>query len=344
MSEPADQAAPVSAADLHAALRAAIRTTLEPLIGRGTRCALLNYPNNANAGDSAIWLGERTLLRELGAEIVYECEWRSFSSAALAGALDGDTLILLHGGGNFGDLYGGQQGVREQVLEQFKGVPVIQLPESIHFRKRRNLRRVRRLVNAHGSFTLLVREQQSLARAAEWFDVPLHLCPDMALALEPPARGAPPEVDLGWLVQSVRKERTGAPPPPREPGTIAFDWPTEYRAPVAEVAAASDSLLARMRGDEAARRTLWPEFAATFEPLARDRVEAAVAALARGRVLVTERLHGQILALLHGTPNVSLDYNYGKTRSFHETWTHRWDGALMAASADEAARLARELL
>ena len=57
-----------------------------------------------------------------------------------------------------------------------------------------------------------------------------------------------------------------------------------------------------------------------------------------------ERLHGQILALLHGTPNVSLDYNYGKTRSFHETWTHRWDGALMAGSADEAARLARELL
>jgi exopolysaccharide biosynthesis predicted pyruvyltransferase EpsI len=344
MSEPGEPMAPVSAADLRAALRAAIRATLEPLIGRGTRCALLNYPNNANAGDSAIWLGERALLAELGAEIVYECEWRSYSSAALAEALDGDTVVLLHGGGNFGDLYGGQQSVREQVLEEFRGVPVIQLPESIHFRKRRNLRRMRRLVNSHGSFTLLVRENQSLARAAEWFDVPLHLCPDMALALEPPAAGAPPEADLAWLVQSVRKERTCAPPPPGEPGTIVFDWPTEYRAGVSDIAAASDALLERMRRNETERRTLWPELAATFEPLARDRVEAAVAALARGRVLVTERLHGQILALLHGTPNVSLDYNYGKTRSFHETWTHRWDGALMATSAAEAATLARELL
>jgi pyruvyl transferase EpsO len=89
---------------------------------------------------------------------------------------------------------------------------------------------------------------------------------------------------------------------------------------------------------------MWRDFAQTFEPLARDRVEGALAALARGRVVVTERLHGHILSLHLGIPNVALDYNYGKTRSFYETWTANWDRTRFAESADEAAGLARTLL
>src|SRR5436305_2890006 len=118
MSAPEGVAA-ASAGELVASLRARLRETLAELIPRGGRCALLNYPNNANPGDSAIYLGERTMLAELGVTIVYECEWRTYSPAALGEALDDDTIVLMHGGGNFGDLYpSGQQKVRERVLAE----------------------------------------------------------------------------------------------------------------------------------------------------------------------------------------------------------------------------------
>ena len=45
-----------------------------------------------------------------------------------------DGPILLNGGGNLGDVYARQQGVRERVLEAFVGRPVVQMPQSIWYR------------------------------------------------------------------------------------------------------------------------------------------------------------------------------------------------------------------
>lgn len=328
-------------------LRERVRHTLGQLLPRGSRCALVNYPNNANPGDSAIWLGEHTLLAELDVEIVYSCEWRSYSRRALARALDGDTTILLHGGGNFGDLYspGGQQLVRERVLEQFPHVRTIQLPQSIQFADRSNLDRMRRLVDAHRDFTLLVREEQSRERARAAFDAPIELCPDMALALPaPPDPPQAPGPGVGWLVQSVARERLSAPEPPDEAGVRPFDWPTAYPGRATAESARNAALMRQMRLWPPVRASRWPELARTFEPLARARVESAFGEIGRAPVLVSERLHGLILALLCDTPVVALDYNYGKTRSFHATWLRDCPATLMAPSADEALLTARRML
>jgi exopolysaccharide biosynthesis predicted pyruvyltransferase EpsI len=327
-------------------LAAGVEEAFERVIPRDSRCAILNFPIFPNPGDAAIWLGQLAILDRLRVATVYECEWRTYSPRALENALDDQTIILLNGGGNFGDLYipGGQQSVRERVLEEFCGHRMVQLPQSIHFEQRENLVRVKRLVERHGAFTLFVREEQSFRRAKSAFDVPVVLCPDSAFALSVDTGLArSPDRELVWLARND-KEKTFTSPTPNE-GLLVVDWvaddlPSEETARVA--AASNQALLHRMIKDESVKVSDWRALAATFEPLARDRVARALSTLRRGRVIVTERLHGHILAFLLGLPHIVLDNSYGKTKSLYDTWTSLSRTARFAGSAEEALAMARE--
>jgi pyruvyl transferase EpsO len=53
-----------------------------------------------------------------------------------------------------------------------------------------------------------------------------------------------------------------------------------------------------------------------YELLAREQLRTALRAIGAGEVLVTDRLHGHILALLGGVPHVLLDNSYGKLSAF----------------------------
>ena len=66
--------------------------------------------------------------------------------------------------------------------------------------------------------------------------------------------------------------------------------------------------------------------------------------LSRGKVIITDRLHGHILSLLLGIEHIVLDNNYGKLSSFYESWTRASDLAHWARSPEEAAALARDLV
>src|SRR5699024_3836763 len=99
---------------------------------RGARTvALVNFPNHNHPGDSALWLGARASLKRLGVHVAYQCAWSSYSPEALARAYP-ERPVLINGGGNFGDLYRGQQRLRERLLADQRGRHIIQLPQSIH--------------------------------------------------------------------------------------------------------------------------------------------------------------------------------------------------------------------
>ena len=58
-----------------------------------------------------------------------------------------------------------------------------------------------------------------------------------------------------------------------------------------------------------------------YPALARRRLRRGVRVLSTGRVVVTDRLHGHILALLLGIPHVVTDTAQGKISAFVEAWT-----------------------
>jgi pyruvyl transferase EpsO len=90
----------------------------------------------------------------------------------------------------------------------------------------------------------------------------------------------------------------------------------------------------------------WSRHAKSPTASPRARVWRGCENLSRGRVVITDRLHGHILCLLLGIPHVVLDNSYGKISAFIETWTR--DSALVRLAADphdaeeQARRLVRE--
>src|SRR5437870_7742131 len=86
--------------------------TLRPILPSGLRCALVGFPNHSNVGDSAIWLGEKAYLRRRGISVAYACDTSTDSQEDLRARVK-DGVILLHGGGNLGDLWLDQQHLRE---------------------------------------------------------------------------------------------------------------------------------------------------------------------------------------------------------------------------------------
>jgi pyruvyl transferase EpsO len=281
--------------------------------------ALVDFPDHANVGDSAIYLGELAWLhRRYGLRPGYVCTVDNFAPAALRQAVP-DGPILIHGGGNFGDIWPGHQRLREAVLAAFPGRRIVQLPQTIHFANPAARDRVAAGIAAHGNVLLLARDAVSLDLARRSFDCEARLCPDMAFALGAQDRSAPARHELLLLLRTDHERR------PRDPcvsvpaGGVAADWLDE-----------PPDLHARLR-----RRTaLWAALAkpaAAFDrchqrerlyrALAARRVARGLGQLGSARSVITDRLHGHILCLLLGIPHIVFDNHYGKLGGFIDTWT-----------------------
>jgi pyruvyl transferase EpsO len=331
---------------LIAELAAEAERVVRGVVPAGSRCALVGFPNHDNAGDSAIWMGERTLLDRLGVEIAYACDVRTYVPEALDAAL-GDGIILIHGGGNLGDVWPRQQRLRERVLADFPGVPVVQLPQSIHFDDPAGAAAFRAAVDAHGSVVVMARERQSLERAQELSDEAT-LCPDPAFVLGPQDVPGPPSAPLLWLGRTDKEARSA--PPANEDGVLVLDWirPFEGEPSWPEQAldafTAMNAMTTQIEQDPSSSRDLSRALAEAYDVAAAQRVARGLRILARGEVVVTDRLHAHVFSLLLGRPHVLLDQSYGKTRSFYETWTKPCALASWAETTDEALATARRLL
>lgn len=323
---------------------------LRDALGGAREVALVNFPNHNNPGDPAIWLGTRAALRRIGVRVRYQCAWSNYSPEALRRAVP-DGPVLINGGGNFGDLYRGQQALRERVLAELTDHPIIQLPQSIHFRTQKNLDRVRRLVADHGRVTLITREQRSEQLAREQFEADVRLLPDMALALRSLRRvHATPTSDVLWLHRLVGDPEYVDHGADFGPGTREVEWirpqddepPWTSRARLARQV--NGWLMPRCKADPRWARYAWRPLGATYVPLGEGFVRRGLAIMATGRVLVTDKLHGHILALLAGIPHVVMDNSYGKVSGTYQAWTHPSTLAHWADSGAEAEGLVRKLL
>jgi pyruvyl transferase EpsO len=323
---------------LRARLLHVLRETLEGW--RGGPWALLDFPSYPNAGDSAIWVGGRAALADAGmGPPAYVCDKRTFEPDLLARRV-GTGPILIHGGGNFGDVYRSHQRLREEVVRRFPGNPVVQLPQSIHFVDPGAAQRARAVFQAHPRFTLLVRDEPSRRRAHDELGLAARLCPDLSLGLGPlrPARRGGGGGGILWIARADEWARHA--PPASSPEGGVSDWPRE-RMTARRLWA---SLLGRgIRAGLGRALPLSSLLTRTYDPAARARLACAIAWMGSADVVVTDRLHGHVLALLLGIPHVLLDDRTGKVHALHAAWTSGVAGIRVARDPAEALDLARAL-
>ena len=296
-----------------------IERCLDPIINRDSCCALIGFPNHANVGDSAIWLGELDYLSSRGVNVNYVCDFKNYNRHIL-NRCHPDGLILIHGGGNLGDLWKNQQQLRETVLNDFPHRTVIQLPQSIHFTKHENAVRAASIIRAHRDFILLVRDHSSFVFAKRYFKCPTHLCPDMAFFISPARRQKLPVEADNHTILLIRTDKEAATPAVQFQITDfqPLDWPKD----IWTRGSALYKLTNRIESIPCA--VLWR---LAQQIRCKEASKMAAMRLARGLVflagaerIVTDRLHGVILALLIGRKVFAFDNTYGKVSSYISTW------------------------
>ncbi|OAN57566.1 polysaccharide pyruvyl transferase family protein [Sphingomonas sp. TDK1] len=280
--------------DVVTAQQALLQSRYRAHIGPSDAYALVDFPDHANVGDSAIWLGECRMLRAItGRAPDYISTWHDFDPLAFRQACPSGTLFL-HGGGNLGDLWPHHQQFREALLGAVRDRPVVQLPQSIHFTDDGALSRFAERVACHPDFTLHVRDRESLAIAAAHFACQVHLTPDSAFALGPQPRGPDDTPILALMRTDIERKAV------RDTslsGATIVDW-------------LEDDADLPQGTDSAAR-----------EAQARARVARGLRLLSRGTIIATDRLHGHILATLLGIPHTVFDNSYGKLGAYIRAWT-----------------------
>jgi exopolysaccharide biosynthesis predicted pyruvyltransferase EpsI len=318
---------------------------LREAIGPVGDVALLDAPNQRNVGDSLIWAGEYAYFTRLGLNVRYESDLNSFNPRGLRRCMPpGTGTVLIHGGGNLGDLWTGHQAHRETIAKTLPDYKVVQLPQSLYFQSEDNARRANDILGSHPDFQLLLRDPESIARSARDLPaVPATFCYDMALGWEtPPA--ARPAAGRSVLV-IARADREGVSglasvPAGSVPGATlnVTDWSShrkDYAWRANRQAVRMQHRIPLLQGP-------------TFQAGLRRRLKrindiniVEGSALYSGVTgAIVDRLHAHILAAMLDVPHVILDNNYGKIRSVYDLYTYQLSTAHYAKSLPEALEIA----
>lgn len=328
---------------------------LRDAIGDVRHVALLDAPNQRNVGDTLIWLGEVVYLEQLGYTITHVSDLLGYDAEALRRDLPPGGVVLLHGGGNFGDLWVGHQAFRERIAQELPDYRIVQLPQSVLFSDPERAATANTLLSRHPDFTLLLRDSLSIERAQQQLPgITSSFCPDMALGYEPPPRGRSERRarDLLVIARADRESASGlrdidhswASPLPFR----VTDWwldagePATWR--LARAVTRVNSFLVRAR--RKARLTFKTGFPVpqlpqrwlrcALETLNRCNIEYAIDLFAPAKVVVVDRLHAHVLAALLGIPNIILDNNYRKLGAVYDDYTGRFDTASYCTDVSDA--------
>jgi pyruvyl transferase EpsO len=269
-----------------------ILRVLEGLLPSGCPVAHVDFPAHDNAGDSAIWVAERRWLAVAGHAVEYSASHHDYDARRLDQRLGDDGAILLHGGGNFGDLYPFFHAHRCRIIRDHPRRQIVVLPQTIRFSDAPV-----EPIPAHDDVTVLCRDHESLEWARENIDADARFCHDSVFSLPLPA--ALTSANERFVLQRTDREKTDMP--------AGRDW---------------------LRPSELPRRT-WlvsrlvrQGWAAAFVSAgAWDRLQAAAASgvmtanlrlFGAAATVETNRLHAAVLAWLQGRTVIVHENSYGK--------------------------------
>lgn len=310
--------------------------------------ALLDFPSHMNVGDGMIWAGEQAYLDALNIKVRYACDIERYSPCALRKAHP-EGAILLHGGGNLGDVWPKFQEFRERVVRDFPERKIIQLPQTLFYQASAKAAEADRIFGSHPDLTVMLRDDNSMQRAKELLpSVRTVFVRDMALGWSPRVQSS--NGSRGILILAREDaEATGS------TAALANDIRDLAEVEVADWGLSGRDLVqwksAKLPGRIVRQFNVLLNSHHTSHVLnmAYDRMlnlnlRAGVELFGNRKLIITDRLHAHVLASLMQIPHIVMDNSYGKVRSIYDDYTHQFPVANFATSNQEAASIASELL
>ncbi len=292
---------------------------------------LLDTPDHINIGDQMIWQGEMDFFDSLGVSPYYisshpHFDWRELPSS---------TLILLHGGGNFGDVWKGPNEFRLKVIQKYSENRIIVLPQSVQFSDNAILEENAEIYSKHKNLIICARDEYSYKLLKKYFNNEILLVPDMAFSSVYNNINVNSKNDKKLLIKRFDRENKKELNYKEFTDFVITDWPS------CEITISNQF----WRGIEKLNR----EFAKYFISkknkdttfglgVKRDRnyyINLGVEFMSKYNLVVSTRLHGHILALHLGIPSIMIDNSYGKNSRFYNTWLKDIPGSTLVKSISE---------
>ncbi|WP_188711144.1 polysaccharide pyruvyl transferase family protein [Microbacterium faecale] len=318
--------------------------------------AILDVPNQRNVGDSLIWAGELAYFKRLGYRIRHISDLRTYDAGDVRASLKRGGVVLLHGGGNLGDLWPGHQKLREKVADELRDFKIVQLPQSVYFESRALAIRANETMSSHPDLTILLRDNESISRAQDQLpDLNCVFCPDMALGYEPPRRtGREPQKHILVIARADHESATNL----RDLGTswaspsdvYVTDWWLDSAETVRwRVARGVTRVQAfMMRARHRLRRRLrirvsgfrlpqsWMKLA--LIAINEENVKHGLKLYDRASDVLVDRLHGHVFGVLLGKNHVMVDNKYRKLGAIYDDYTGMFSTAHYSTTVPDAQR------
>lgn len=293
-------------------LRAIIYNNLASLIDNDY--VLLDVPYYTNIGDTLIWEGTKHFLKNVPHKCLYTASVETYKYRPLPAG----TVILMQGGGNFGDLWRRHQDLRLEVVKAYPNNRIIILPQTIFYKDNFVFEADAKIFNSHKDLHMCARDTGSLEFLQKSLTCNLLLVPDMAFCISSKLlkkyskkegertlflkRNDPEFSEYDFNSYITEDEAT----------LDTCDWPTMEQQFKAKIYL--DKLLWHKE-----RLGRIPDIYADwiFRP---HQVKKGVEFVSQYKKVYTTRLHVAILSLLLDKEIVFFDNSYGKNSSFFDTW------------------------
>lgn len=280
------------------------------VIPPGSNIYYVDIPVHSNGGDLLILKGTEAFFKDYGIHVRARYSVLDFPDSLL---IPKDHIIVLHGGGNFGDLYPQHQRLREKIVAEYPHHRIVMLPQTIFYKQESEFDRTAQIFNKHKDVHLYVRDTLSYKLASEKFNrCCVYLSPDMAHQLWPIRHaGSPGKELLCFLRTDIEKTKEQEKLEAEGRGDY-LDWSSLY----SRLEQKSIKLIVRLirKGSGLPMHAIWGKYSDYL-------VNKAIKRFGRYRNVQTSRLHGHILSCLMDKPNTLLDNSYGKNSNYYQTWT-----------------------
>ncbi len=298
---------------------------LLPLVDRDY--VFLDLPYYTNIGDILIWEGTEAFLKGTP----HNCLYKSSIETYITPKISESTIILLQGGGNFGDLWRRHNDFCLKVLQEFPKNKAIILPKTVFYEDKNKMLEDAKLMAKHPSLTICARDEKSYKLLTKYFHRnKIILIPDMAFFI--PQRflekHKKKEENRGLFLKRKDKELCSFDYNYYLGGDDSIeehDWPTmEYNFFFIKVFSFFKKIQKNTKKFNKLKYINYITSKAidlyAIKIYMPRITEIGIQFLSTYKIIYTTRLHGAILGFLLEKPITLFDNSYGKNESFYNTW------------------------
>lgn len=280
-----------------------------------------DYPLHLNVGDLLIYHGTEQFFKDHHINVTLKRSEFDLDINEVKQKVTLNTTILLHGGGNFGDLYPQHQKIREAMVQHFPNNRIIVLPQTLYFKDQENLEKSAALFNQHKDCHLLARDERS-EQNFQQFSPNVRLSPDMAHQLYGtlPTKQGNTKQQLYFLRKDIEASEV-------EKNILATLPANSNIKDWEDILSRLDSIVLALswRLSKFANQQNWGWLKNIFHRFwfayTKRIVKRVASVFLQNDQVTTTRLHGHIFSCLLEIPNRVCDNAYRKNSGYANLWT-----------------------